>query len=86
MLGLILIAFGTGGIKPCVSAFGGDQFEEEHVRYSWHVFAIVTVILQLVNYIITEHVSSLQLGYSYIIIELASSVALFSISFINHIV
>ncbi|TMS37147.1 hypothetical protein L596_004141 [Steinernema carpocapsae] len=25
--GLIIIAFGTGGIKPCVSAFGGDQFE-----------------------------------------------------------
>lgn len=32
MFGLILIAFGTGGIKPCVAAFGGDQFEEEHVR------------------------------------------------------
>uniref|UniRef100_A0A914UUJ9 Solute carrier family 15 member 1 n=1 Tax=Plectus sambesii TaxID=2011161 RepID=A0A914UUJ9_9BILA len=27
MLGLLIIAFGTGGIKPCVSAFGGDQFE-----------------------------------------------------------
>lgn len=26
MLGLIIIAVGTGGIKPCVSAFGGDQF------------------------------------------------------------
>ncbi|XP_029170893.1 peptide transporter family 1-like isoform X2 [Nylanderia fulva] len=26
MLGLLLIALGTGGIKPCVSAFGGDQF------------------------------------------------------------
>lgn len=25
-LGLLLIAIGTGGIKPCVSAFGGDQF------------------------------------------------------------
>lgn len=27
MIGLILIAIGTGGIKPCVSAFGGDQFK-----------------------------------------------------------
>lgn len=25
-IGLLLIAIGTGGIKPCVSAFGGDQF------------------------------------------------------------
>ncbi|KAK3921418.1 Peptide transporter family 1 [Frankliniella fusca] len=25
-IGLLLIAVGTGGIKPCVSAFGGDQF------------------------------------------------------------
>jgi len=29
---LILIALGTGGIKPCVSAFGGDQFEAGQVR------------------------------------------------------
>ncbi|NXU13152.1 S15A1 protein, partial [Pardalotus punctatus] len=29
MTGLILIALGTGGIKPCVSAFGGDQFEDD---------------------------------------------------------
>jgi dipeptide/tripeptide permease len=26
-IALALIAFGTGGIKPCVSAFGGDQIE-----------------------------------------------------------
>lgn len=26
MLALLLIAIGTGGIKPCVAAFGGDQF------------------------------------------------------------
>ena len=27
VIGLMLIAIGTGGIKPCVSAFGGDQFK-----------------------------------------------------------
>ncbi|KAI4482599.1 hypothetical protein M0804_008452 [Polistes exclamans] len=26
LLGLFLIALGSGGIKPCVAAFGGDQF------------------------------------------------------------
>ena len=29
--GLGLIALGTGGIKPCVAAFGGDQFREHQV-------------------------------------------------------
>ncbi|XP_064091461.1 solute carrier family 15 member 2-like isoform X2 [Macrobrachium nipponense] len=38
MTGLFLIALGTGGIKPCVSAFGGDQFvlpqqEKELTRF-----------------------------------------------------
>ncbi|KAF5306062.1 hypothetical protein FQA39_LY09040 [Lamprigera yunnana] len=28
--GLLLIATGTGGIKPCVAAFGGDQFHLPH--------------------------------------------------------
>lgn len=27
IIGLVLIAVGSGGIKPCVSAFGGDQFK-----------------------------------------------------------
>lgn len=27
LCGLILICIGSGGIKPCVSAFGGDQFK-----------------------------------------------------------
>lgn len=26
IVGLFLIALGSGGIKPCVAAFGGDQF------------------------------------------------------------
>lgn len=32
MVGLLLIAVGTGGIKPCVAAFGGDQFDDHEVR------------------------------------------------------
>uniref|UniRef100_A0A8C2JNB0 Solute carrier family 15 member 2 n=1 Tax=Cyprinus carpio TaxID=7962 RepID=A0A8C2JNB0_CYPCA len=40
MLGLVLIAFGTGGIKPCVAAFGGDQFDEEHTEERRKFFSI----------------------------------------------
>ncbi|XP_034642298.1 solute carrier family 15 member 2 isoform X1 [Trachemys scripta elegans] len=40
MLGLALIALGTGGIKPCVAAFGGDQFEEEHAQERSKFFSV----------------------------------------------
>jgi hypothetical protein len=32
IVGLALITVGTGGIKPCVSSFGGDQFSKDQVR------------------------------------------------------
>ncbi|KAJ6894304.1 hypothetical protein NC652_028158 [Populus alba x Populus x berolinensis] len=46
--GLYLIAFGTGGIKPCVSSFGADQFDatdpKERVKkgsfFNWFYFSI----------------------------------------------
>lgn len=40
ILGLVLIALGTGGIKPCVSAFGGDQFDHDQVRARERFFFI----------------------------------------------
>ncbi|XP_040004174.1 solute carrier family 15 member 2 isoform X2 [Xiphias gladius] len=40
MIGLILIALGTGGIKPCVAAFGGDQFDDAHVNERQKFFSI----------------------------------------------
>ncbi|XP_044142469.1 solute carrier family 15 member 1 [Bufo gargarizans] len=40
MIGLILIALGTGGIKPCVAAFGGDQFDESQEKQRGRFFSI----------------------------------------------
>uniref|UniRef100_A0AAQ4QJA3 Solute carrier family 15 member 1 n=1 Tax=Gasterosteus aculeatus aculeatus TaxID=481459 RepID=A0AAQ4QJA3_GASAC len=40
MLGLALIAVGTGGIKPCVSAFGGDQFQDHQEKQRGTFFSI----------------------------------------------
>ncbi|KAI4336831.1 hypothetical protein L6164_015311 [Bauhinia variegata] len=45
---LALIALGTGGIKPCVSSFGADQFDESDLKeaenkfsfFNWFFFAI----------------------------------------------
>lgn len=45
---LALIAIGTGGIKPCISTFGADQFDEEddneaknkYSFFNWFYFAI----------------------------------------------
>lgn len=46
--GLYMIALGTGGIKPCVSSFGADQFDDtdrkERVKkgsfFNWYYFSI----------------------------------------------
>ncbi|HIK95909.1 MAG TPA: MFS transporter, partial [Planctomycetes bacterium] len=45
MVGLFLIAFGSGGIKPCVSAHVGDQFGKKNSNlmtkvFQWFYFAI----------------------------------------------
>ncbi|KAK2839832.1 hypothetical protein Q5P01_013572 [Channa striata] len=40
MVGLFLIALGTGGIKPCVAAFGGDQFSENQEKQRRTFFSV----------------------------------------------
>lgn len=38
VIGLVVIAFGSGGIKPCVSAHVGDQFGESNAHWLEKVF------------------------------------------------
>ncbi|VDD88623.1 unnamed protein product [Enterobius vermicularis] len=40
ILGLALIGIGTGGIKPCVAAFGADQFNPNHTKMVSAFFAV----------------------------------------------
>ncbi|KAM4557783.1 solute carrier family 15 member 1 [Odontesthes bonariensis] len=56
MMGLLLIALGTGGIKPCVAAFGGDQFgdhQEKQRRTFFSVFYLCINGGSLLSTIIT---------------------------------
>jgi len=44
-LALVIIAVGTGGIKPCVSAFGGDQIQsaEKRARFFTYFYMAINV-------------------------------------------
>ncbi|XP_067315337.1 solute carrier family 15 member 1b [Pseudorasbora parva] len=65
MLGLILIALGTGGIKPCVAAFGGDQFEDHQEKQRSTFFSIFYLSINagsLLSTLITPILRSQQCG------------------------
>lgn len=61
VLGLILIGIGTGGIKPCVSSFGADQFlttvapsKREHaISVFFHVFYFAINLGSVFSFIFT---------------------------------
>lgn len=62
MVGLLLIAFGTGGIKPCVSAFGGDQFvlpqQERYMSTFFSLFYFSINFGSLISTFLTPVLSS----------------------------
>uniref|UniRef100_A0A3Q3JET5 Solute carrier family 15 member 1a n=1 Tax=Monopterus albus TaxID=43700 RepID=A0A3Q3JET5_MONAL len=65
MVGLFLIALGTGGIKPCVAAFGGDQFNEHQERQRRTFFSIFYLCINggsLLSTIITPVLRSQECG------------------------
>ncbi|MCB9558740.1 MAG: hypothetical protein H6707_21665 [Deltaproteobacteria bacterium] len=53
MLGLGLIALGSGGIKPCVSANVGDQFTQENGHLVTRVFQIFYFIINFGSFFST---------------------------------
>ncbi|NWR27151.1 S15A1 protein, partial [Tachuris rubrigastra] len=65
MLGLILIALGTGGIKPCVSAFGGDQFEDDQEEQRSTFFSLFYLSVNagsLISTIVTPNLRATECG------------------------
>ncbi|NXL94615.1 S15A1 protein, partial [Alectura lathami] len=63
--GLILIALGTGGIKPCVSAFGGDQFEDDQEKQRSRFFSIFYLAINagsLISTVITPILRAQECG------------------------
>ncbi|XP_076602978.1 solute carrier family 15 member 1 [Chaetodon auriga] len=65
MVGLFLIALGTGGIKPCVSAFGGDQFTENQDKQRRTFFSVFYLCINggsLLSTIITPIIRAQECG------------------------
>ncbi|NWR88088.1 S15A1 protein, partial [Furnarius figulus] len=65
MIGLILIALGTGGIKPCVSAFGGDQFEDDQEEARSTFFSLFYLSINagsLISTLVTPNIRAAQCG------------------------
>ncbi|NXA15579.1 S15A1 protein, partial [Sapayoa aenigma] len=65
MIGLILIALGTGGIKPCVSAFGGDQFEDDQEEQRSTFFSLFYLSINagsLLSTIVTPNLRATECG------------------------
>ena len=70
MIGLFLIALGTGGIKPCVSAFGGDQFTSDQSKLLQSFFSVFYFAINagsLLSMLITPVLRGMCTSVSYIL-------------------
>ncbi len=81
-IGLSLIAFGAGGIKPCVSAFVGDQFTEQNKSLVEKVYSLFYWIINfgsffsnlLIPYLREHHGNAVAFGLPGILMAIATLV------------
>ena len=54
LVGLLFVAIGAGGVRPCVTAFGGDQFQlpeqEKELKSFFTYYYIATNVGCLIAY------------------------------------
>lgn len=81
-LGMVLIAVGAGGIKPCVSAHVGDQFGEQNQHlltkvFGWFYFSInagATVAFILTPWLLVRYGHQVAFGLPGVLMALATYV------------
>ncbi|XP_062114608.1 protein NRT1/ PTR FAMILY 8.3-like [Humulus lupulus] len=84
LVGLSLIALGTGGVKPCVAVFGGDQFDEYDLRerrmkgsyFNWFYFATCVGIFVASFFIVRiQYTSAWSVGFLVPALSMGISIA-----------
>lgn len=76
-IGLMLIAIGSGGIKPCVSAFVGDHFGKSNWSYLERVYQIFYFIINFGSFFAVWFIPLLQVWFGWRIAFLVPGILMF---------
>lgn len=89
-LGLYLIAIGSGGLKPCLSSLGADQFDQTHLQecrsspvyFNWFFFSFVTGgLLGVTVLVYIQDNVGYEIGYAICLASVAVGLCIFAAGF-----